>query len=59
MAEAWTVRLEPRVRPLVEAIAREEQRVPAQVVRRLLDSALAQRRVNSRGADDQVLARSA
>jgi hypothetical protein len=59
MAEAWTVRLEPRVRPLVEAIAREEQRVPAQVVRRLLDHALTQRASNSRGMDDQVVARSA
>ena len=59
MADAWTVRLNPRVRPLVEEIAREEERKPAQVVGRLLDSALAQRTGNSLGTDAQVVARSA
>ena len=39
---SWVVRLHGRVRPLVEAIAREEEREPAQVVRRLLDRALKQ-----------------
>jgi len=42
MRETWTVRLDGRVRPIVEAIARNEEREPAQVVRRLLDRALAQ-----------------
>lgn len=38
----WLVRLDGRVRPVVEAIARKEEREPAQVVRRLLDRALSQ-----------------
>lgn len=42
MRETWTVRLDGRVRPIVEAIARNEEREPTQVVRRLLDRALAQ-----------------
>jgi hypothetical protein len=45
---AWTVKLDNRVRPIVESIAREEQREPAQVVRRLVDAALAQRALAQR-----------
>lgn len=37
----WQVRIDSRLRPLIEAIARDEEREPAQVVRRLLDRALA------------------
>lgn len=50
MTGKWTVKLDARVRPIVELIAREEQREPAQVVRRLVDSALAQRALTVRPA---------
>jgi hypothetical protein len=50
MHDKWTVKLDARVRPIVEAIAYEEQRDPAQVVRRLVDSALAQRALGMRPA---------
>jgi hypothetical protein len=40
MPDTWMVRLDGSVRPLIEAIAREEEREPAQVVRRLLNRAL-------------------
>jgi hypothetical protein len=39
----WTVRLPVRVRPAVEAIADQERRDPAQVVRLILESALVER----------------
>jgi hypothetical protein len=42
---AWIVRLPARIKPAVEAIARQEDRPPTQVVRRLLDAALAQRAI--------------
>jgi hypothetical protein len=45
MRETWTVRLDGRVRPIIEKIARDEEREPAQVVRRLLDRALVQHAV--------------
>jgi hypothetical protein len=50
MTGKWTVKLDARVRPIVEAIAHEEQREPAQVVRRLVDAALAQRALGVRPA---------
>jgi hypothetical protein len=50
MSDSWLVRIDSRVRPLIAAIAREEEREPAQVVRRLVDSALAQRALTRRPA---------
>lgn len=47
MRETWTVRLDGRMRPIIEAIARDEEREPAQVVRRLLNRALAQQSTSS------------
>jgi hypothetical protein len=41
MIGKWTVKLDARVRPIIEAIAHEEQRDPAQVA--LAQRALAQR----------------
>jgi hypothetical protein len=43
MHDKWTVKLDGRVRPIIEKIAHEEGRDPANMVRRLVDSALAQR----------------
>jgi len=40
--DTWAVRLPNRVRPIIEKIAHAEEREPAQVVRRLIDRALAQ-----------------
>jgi hypothetical protein len=48
MSGPWTVKLDSRIRPIIEAIAHEEQREPAQVVRRLVDSALVQRALDQR-----------
>jgi hypothetical protein len=48
LSDTWAVRIPNRVKPMIEAIAREEERVPAQVVRRLVDSALAQRALTQR-----------
>lgn len=48
MTETWTVRLDARVRPIIERIAFEEGRDAAQTVRYLLDRALAQRATNMR-----------
>ncbi len=48
MADAWTVRLDNRVRPIIERIAACEDREPAQVVRRLLDSVLERHPVAAR-----------
>jgi hypothetical protein len=39
--ETWSVKLDSSVRPLIEEIARVEEREPAQVVRRLINSSLA------------------
>jgi hypothetical protein len=39
----WNVRVDARLRPLVEQIANEEQREASQVLRRLVVSALVQR----------------
>jgi len=50
MTDKWTVKLDARVRPIVEAIAHEEGRDPANMVRRLVDSALAQRALGMRPA---------
>jgi hypothetical protein len=50
MTVKWTVKLDARVRPIVEAIAHEEGRDPANMVRHLVDSALAQRALGMRPA---------
>jgi hypothetical protein len=50
--DAWTVRLDARVKPLVEEIARAEEREPAQVVRRLVNSALACHPINRKDRSD-------
>jgi hypothetical protein len=43
--KTWTVRLNDRVRPLIERIAHEEERPAAQVGPRLLEGALKQHQV--------------
>jgi hypothetical protein len=46
LTDAWTVKLPGRVRPIIEALAFEEQRDAASMVRVLLDRALADRAIN-------------
>jgi hypothetical protein len=41
--DAWHVRIPQRLRPSIERIAEQEERHPAQVVRRLLIRALAEK----------------
>jgi hypothetical protein len=59
MPETWTVRIDGSVRPLIEAIAREEEREPAQVVRRLLKRALAQHPIRDAAAVSDAMLRPA
>jgi hypothetical protein len=55
MTGTWTVKMDSRIRPIVEAIAREEDRDPASVVRRLVDSALAQRALAQRSSHPNII----
>jgi hypothetical protein len=45
-SESWMVRLPPRLKPLIEEIARTDHREPAQQVRFMLERALAERMIS-------------
>jgi hypothetical protein len=53
MSDGWTVRFDSRVKEIVAPIAHREQREPAQVLRRLVDSALAERAMSA-GTNDRA-----
>jgi hypothetical protein len=57
--DKWTVKLDGRVRPIIEAIAHEEQRDPAQMVRCLVDRALAQRALAQRPSHPNIISAAA
>jgi hypothetical protein len=55
MSGVWTVKLDSRIRPIVEAIAHEEGRDPANMVRRLVDKALADRAIAQRPSHPNII----